>query len=43
MNMNKINRLRKVKLFLIYNENSGNKVTHSISNISCIRNKECDF
>ena len=43
----KINRLKKVKLSLIYNEqlNNGGKVTHSLTNIlNCIRIiKECDF
>ena len=49
MNTNKISRLRKVKLFLIYEViynvskyNSGIKVTHSNANNS-IRSKECDF
>ena len=47
----KENRLKKVKLFLIYNKtNSGNSRTHSLTNIlsdiRCIRineYKECDF
>ena len=53
MKMINENRLKKVKLFLIYNEiqyNNIKKVTHSLTNNNSIRSirninelKECDF
>ena len=45
MKTNKISRLKKVKLFLIYNitnKHDIRKETHSNANNS-IRSKECDF
>ena len=51
MKNNKINRLKKVKLFLIYNVRQYNRLnkTHSLTNTvfasicSIRRNMECDF